>query len=405
MKQLRKKFNIWRLAVNNVSRLKLCYGIIFAVALISSFGVMAGLIIYESMSSGINTAKDRIGADIIVVSDRYKEDLTNSLFKGKPSTIAMEENLSDILIGLKSVNNVTGQLYMATLGEESCCDGSLQLIAFDEKSDFIVNSWVQVSAVKELKADEIIVGSGVNKDVGDKVKYFNRYFTIAKVLDNTGLGYDTTGFITRAAAADIMDDPAYEKYFRNYDPYNMNSALFIRVKEDYTIDQSVAEIKGAVRDKSVTVYATDGMVRDTVSDFKAFTYFGVGFLMIIIILTIIASYSVTVNTTLLRKREIGSMRLLGLGNSFIVKLIALENIITCSLGVLVGGFGGISIDVVFYYRIRTALGVAYRQIGLGRLCLYLLAVSAVYIILLFAAVLLALRQINKYTIPEMAGEN
>ena len=405
MKKSRKKFNIWRLAINNVSRLKLCYGIIFAVALISSFGVMAGIIIYESMNSGINTAKDRIGADIIVVSDRYKENLTDSLFKGKPSTIVMEEDFSDILTSLKSVKNVTGQLYMATLGEESCCDGSLQIIAFDEDTDFIINSWVQISAVSKLKDDEIIVGSGVNKDVGDKVMYFNRHFTIAMILDNTGLGYDTTGFITRNAAADIMADPAYAAFFKTYDPYNMNSALFIKVRDGYTIDQAVAEIKGAVRDKDVTVYATDGMVRDTVSNFKAFTYFGVGFLSLIIILTIIASYSVTVNTTLLREREIGSMRLLGLGKRFIVKLITLENIITSTLGVLVGCFGGISIDAVFYYRIRTAVGVAYRQIGFGRLCLYLIAILAVYIIILFIAVLLALKRINKHTIPEMAGEN
>lgn len=126
------------------------------IVLLSASLFTSSLIVFN-IKTGMDKAVERMGADIIVIPNGYKEDLKTAMFTGKACTIYFEGNWAEKLSSVEGVKKASSQLYLATMTYSLCCVGGNQLIAYDEDTDFIVKSWLYEDG--KLKKDEVIVGS------------------------------------------------------------------------------------------------------------------------------------------------------------------------------------------------------------------------------------------------------
>ena len=147
--------NNLKLAWLNIKAKKFKYIIIFLLIMVASISIYTSNILHLSFNNGLNSARQKLGADIIIVPSNQDKDVEKTLFEGVPCTLTFDSSISKNISTLKNVEKTCSQLYIATLSGADCCDNSTQLIAFSYKDDFVIGPWIKES-ITNLKDDEII---------------------------------------------------------------------------------------------------------------------------------------------------------------------------------------------------------------------------------------------------------
>ncbi|MCD7896866.1 MAG: ABC transporter permease, partial [Planctomycetaceae bacterium] len=198
-----KPLTTWRIALNNVGRKPVrSIGLTVVVALFA-FTMFGGSLLAECVKNGIRSMSRRLGADILVVPHGYDKKLQAALLRGEPSTFFLRGDLADKLRDVPGIAKVAPQLYLATLNA-SCCTMPVQLIAYDPASDFVVGPWMDSATARPPDDGEVVVGNMIIGEVGSEVSLFGKNFTIAARLDRTGMGFDTTVFMTMNNARKLL---------------------------------------------------------------------------------------------------------------------------------------------------------------------------------------------------------
>ena len=354
--------NLLKLAINNIIRQKFCYIIIFMVIAIATFGVFAGGIIYFSMSSGLETAKNRIGSDAIIVSKEYASSLKASLFEGTPSTFLMDADILDELEQISSIEGYAGQLFIATLSDASCCDNAVQLIAI-EPDDFAVSAWEYTGNTRDLKEDEIVLGSGLGKQVGEEVTYFGKTFKVVSVLDETGMGYDYTGFISKAAAQTFVTSPLYKSNISYKNSQEEISMVVVNLNDQIEKEKAIKEINQKLNGKGAIAYTSENITQSMFDNIKSYKILGIGFEIIIILISVVSVFAILSNNFYKRKREFFSMITIGIGRSFVGKLFLVESLCVSLLACNAGNLFGYFLTSLSHYKIRQFLEITYQKIS------------------------------------------
>ena len=128
-------FTVRKLAIKNILYQKFRTSILLCLLLFSTIGIFGGSLLNHCMKDGLNTTIDRIGADIIVVPDKFVSDVEDALFQGKACTVNFDAAWKEKLGNVEGVSQTGTQLYMASLGTFDCCEGTVQMIAVDLNSD------------------------------------------------------------------------------------------------------------------------------------------------------------------------------------------------------------------------------------------------------------------------------
>ena len=116
------------LIYNSIQKRKLqSAALLFSTAVCISV-LFALVIIYRGVSAGINTAEQRLGADVMVIPSAAADVLESSelLFTGAPAPIYMQEDVVERVRELADVDAVTTQFFGQTLSEPCCTDQRLQ---------------------------------------------------------------------------------------------------------------------------------------------------------------------------------------------------------------------------------------------------------------------------------------
>ncbi|MDR1049343.1 MAG: ABC transporter permease, partial [Synergistaceae bacterium] len=172
-----------------------------------AFVLFGGSLITYSLINGTDGLAKRLGADILIVPQGYDQTLEGILLRGEPSAFYMNAEWIGKISATDGVREVSPHLYVASLSA-ACCSVPVQIIGFDQKTDFIVEPWIRTSLPGNLADDEVVIGGAISGRVGNKLMFFDRVYRIAAKMENTWTGFDASIFMNMNAARRTAADYA-----------------------------------------------------------------------------------------------------------------------------------------------------------------------------------------------------
>ena len=240
---------------------------------------------------------------------------------------------------MEGVEKATSQLFVASL-RAACCTSPVQIIGIDPKTDFVVRPWMNTVLTRPMADSEIVVGSRITGDPGEKLSLFGREFTVAAHLEATGMGFDTSVFMDIDGARRLL--LASELASRMNLPQGLDhSSLVSSTLIKVTTPDSAKETANAILRRYALDYNLDFvMVAAMVSDISgrlagfARLFYGLSFLLwLVAVGTLAFAFSMALNE---RKKEFGVMRTLGASRAQLAGIILQEALLASSIG---AGFG------------------------------------------------------------------
>jgi putative ABC transport system permease protein len=361
------------ISVNNLKRRPFRTLCLLLVVAVLSFVLFGGSVMTLSLKNGTDSMSKRLGADVMVVPAGYDREVQGALLRGEPSTVYMNDDVPGRVISVDGVGEASPQLFVATFSAD-CCSLPIQLIGFEPETDFVIQPWLSTQITRELKDDEIVVGSSVNADAGDILTFFNRDYRVAGRLDKTGMGFDTSAFMNMNAADRAVMD--YIKMGGKSFPKDERSvsSVMIKVKPGYSTGSVAEGIRKVLAEDGIDVVLTKSMINSVSNGLGLLTRLTVAlsvlfWLLGTVVLGII--FSAVLNE---RKKEFGILRALGADRNKLAGIILCESSIISLSGAIAGLLlaGLLLLPFGAYFGIR--LNTPFLQLPVGSM-LALAAIS------------------------------
>jgi putative ABC transport system permease protein len=322
-------------------------------------------ILITGVNQSIVAQTGKLGSDIIVTRQGYTTPIEKILLTGQIDVnevdrYLIESSLEEEIKAIQGVENITPQLYMATLTEASCCAvWSVLLVGFDPETDFIVKPWLKTELKTPLESDDILQGTHLRLPVGGETIFYGHLFKIKGELEPTGTGTDMAVYMPLAGAYEMAAD----SYITAEKPLPIEegqvSAFFIKVAPEYGIEDVALMINIKVEGVDTITSTTAGQtVRSQVSSLLQTFLLTDGILWGMSALLIAAIFSMVVSE---RRREIGLLRAMGATKNYVFKIIMLEAITLALIGGIAGIVAGGAIVYFLEGFIATALNIPYIQ--------------------------------------------
>lgn len=345
--------NIAKLPLKNIiSYKKRTIGLIL-ILVILTMSLFGGSIFIKSLNNGLDSLNERLGADIIVLPKNAESevDLQNLLLQGTPGYFYMDKSILNDLESIEGVDRISAQYFLVSANAD-CCSVKVQIIGFDEETDFTIKPWLHESYQGVLKDNEIIVGSMLSTKVGHTLKLYGKEFLVVGKLEKTGTGLDTAVYTTGDTVKALIE-AAEDKgisILSKQSPDDVISSVYIDVKDGYDIDTIVSDINlnnsevKAVRARTMMTSTSDrlGIISSAISFFVKIIW---AFAAIILIA---AFYIITGE----RKKEFAALRVIGVSRKKLGVLVMSEAII---IG-MIGSVFGIIITGAFMYSFSVLIG-------------------------------------------------
>lgn len=341
---------------------------IFFVILMSAT-VFFSTILINNLKLGIKNTTERMGADMIVVPKKGTENVRESLFAGTPCTVFFNRAWEDAVRNIDGVERVSAQMYVATLSA-SCCDIPVQIIAFDPETDFVIQPWLQEQKKVNLKKGEVLIGYNVKAEVGQTMKFYETYFDVAGKLEKTGMGYDSSVFMTFDTLYELKDSEIAQKNLPTENLEQCASMLMVDLEDGITAVER-SEIRIAIKEAHATdeeMYACTGdeLMNGISSQVKKLSGYGSILTYISLISTALALISIFVLTINERKYEFGVLYALGAKKSQMTNLILSEALIISTIGGIMGIVIAYALVATFKNVISVKLDVPYLDISMSQ---------------------------------------
>lgn len=349
-----RSLSTFSLAAANLSRRP---GRTIALALvvaIFTFSLIAGSLVVAHLAAGLGSLSSRMGADLLVVPQGEGKKFENILLRSEPSSFYLPQDIEAVIQSVAGIEKTTGQLFVSSM-DAQCCTVQVQLIGIDQKSDFVVSPWLQQALSHPLTDDEVIIGSFLFAEVGDTISFFGKNFRVAAQLDPTGIGLDTSVFMTLTAARRLA---ATAMPTKAHDLAHSFSALLIRVKSNtdpMTVSDGILDALGS-KARINFVYASHLMADTSVKLDHFITLFTTTclFLWVLAFLLAFLFFFYAYNE---RKQEFVLLRTLGATKTKLIAIILTESMMIGALGTFVGialgGFAAMS----FSHLIAQTIGL------------------------------------------------
>ena len=325
----------------------------------------ATLLVAVVLSNGIHytlqTAIKRLGADLVAVPAGAQNEAEAALIAGIPTVFYMPAALEKRVQSVPGVEQTCAQLFLRSL-HAPCCDSEVSLVGFDPQRDFTINPWALQELKEPLLSNQIIVGAKVitalvgtpAKAIGMRLRFMGKPFTVATILEPTGLGVDYTVFLTMDAAYRMIQDSSFYPLLIERDHI---STILIKLEDgaeqDATaraIEQHVPEVKVFTAGWLLSSYS-----RQLHSAVNIFFVIGGIFCSLAIVL-VSSLFALSVRQ---RMREIGLFMAMGARRSFIFRLVALEAMCIFGTGGLLGILLGFAAIRFGHERMAAMLGNFY----------------------------------------------
>jgi putative ABC transport system permease protein len=301
------KFTLFSVAVKNLRRKSFRTAV-----LILSIGLLVSILVFGasfivSVSSSLERASNRLGADLLVVPVGARDYAEEMLLETKVKVFYMEKDILGRVTAVEGVEQATHQVYLQSiLG--LCCDiPAAKIVAFDQDSDFIVKPWLTKVLNRRLEKGEAIIGAEAYENLGlldvQSSVLFNKKYNFVGVLDKTGTGLDNAIFISEENIDDIL-----ELGSASLRPDQI-SLIFTKLEPGYDPEEVGRRIEGSILEVDVIERSDMGKrIVSTLTDINRV------FMITIILATLLSAFlawSVFSAIANERLREIGIMRAIG----------------------------------------------------------------------------------------------
>ena len=360
-------------------------GILAFFSMLMAMVMFGGTMIVCGIDRGLGTVESRLGADIMVTPADASSDFDAQAFLvgAEPSYFYMDEGVAGEVAGVDGVGAASPQLFLAT-ARASCCSGRYQVIAFDPATDFTIQPWISdTSGASSLGDMEVVVGANVGVSDPENFSLFGHKLRVVAQFDQTGSTLDNAVYANFDTAR-ILIDSSLEKGLNKYtslDTDHIISSVMVRVEPGRDVNAVASDIAARVPGVSVATSTTlvSGISRSldntsrTVTTLIALVW-GVGLVMMTLMFVMMVVE---------RKREFGTLLVVGAHRRLVSRVIALEAVILNAAG----GALGILISGVL---IVSFSGLVQQTIGIGFLVPSLAVIAALVALVLASMGLVAL---------------
>lgn len=389
------------LNINNKSGRSVSLVILTAVLALVLF--LSSFLIY-SLKNGMNSLADRMGADIIVVPEGYDTKVEGAILRGEPNTFFMDKSIVKKIEGIDGVQEVTPQLFLATLSA-GCCSFPIQIIGFDAATDFVVTPWLQEQISLPLENGEVVVGNNVVGDVNSHVKFFDQEFKIKGRLQKTGMGFDNTVFLNFDEARRLAKE--YEKILEIEDKYddNMISSVMLKIKKGVELTDVQNAIRRECLNDGVFPLLSKSMmneVSNSALDMINYVYILIALVWILTFIVLSLVYSITIKE---RKRELATMRILGATKKILSNIILYEVLIINFIGAISGATLGFVISILFGRWLSQSFKMPFLAPNFVVLAVIFLAVLVIATLMGPISTLSSIKKMNKDELGLLLRQN
>jgi len=325
--------NLVRIAFKSVARKFFRNTVLIcAVALLVSLLFFA-LSFERSITEQVEATLRKLGADIVLVPPEAKELAEDFILESKEKRFYMPETVFAHAASLPGVERATYQIYLDTLESGCCSIVEGQVVVFDQKSDFVVSSWLAEDALRPLKKGEVYVGNYVWEYLGlmYTTKLFGEKMKVAGHLEKTGTGLDHGIFLRLEDLQRTNDAVAGQ-----FEEGNI-SIVFLKLapgaKPD-AVEREIVEVEPGVG--IMTRANIGGDIKAVLADIMHIFSITI---VISSLLAMLLAWSVFTAMANERVHEVGLMRALGATRRHIVAMFLME----AGLTGVAGGFAGIAV--------------------------------------------------------------
>ena len=353
-----KKINISFLAKENIKQKRTrSIGLILLVCMLS-FTLFISTFMVLSLKRGMDSLKNRLGADILIVPEGYEGEIEGAILNGKPSNFYIQNDLVEKIRNISGVKEATPQVYIATLSL-SCCSMPTQVIGVDFESDFVIKSWVESSANISLKEGEILVGSNNYFNTGDSLSLFDHKYKIAGKLGKTGSGFDDTIFTTIGEAkkmvgyaSEILETPLTtdDKLISN---------ILVKLDNSANPKQAYVNIQKELYGQGVKLMLSQEImseVQGKINSLNIYIYILVTIVWILAFILLTIVFSMNLNE---RKKEYGILRIIGATKKNLKQLCILESLYISFIGAISGVVTSLIVCWIFNSNIGKSIEMPF----------------------------------------------
>lgn len=367
-----------RLSLINLKRHPFRSAGLVIITAVLAFFAFGGSILSLSLDRGLESISTRLGADIMVVPLGYDKEAEGVLLRGEPSYFYFDKSVEQQLAKVEGVEQVTAQFFL-TSSNQDCCALPVQFIGFDPDTDFAVQPWIKENYSGSIGKNSIIIGNDILYDGSGSLKFFDKEYSVAAVLDETGTGFDTDVYADLDTIRDMFE-AAKKKGFgftKDIDFDKSISSVLIRISDGYDIDTVVHNIRMNVDGVQIIKGQTmTSDIADKLAGFRVFLTILLGVICTFSVIVMIMTFSLSVNE---RKREFGILRSLGAKRGMIVAVVIRE----ASLIGAIGGAAGTALAAMIIFPFNTYIS---NTINLP----YLLPETPFILLLLLAIIIISL---------------
>lgn len=350
------------LALKNLKKRSFRTKSLIALGAVLAFSIFCGVLLTQSLSLGSSYMSGRMGGDIMVVPRGCSLKFRNTLLKSESNTFYMKENLEGKISKVPGVEMLSPQLFIGSLNA-SCCTVPVQLIGFDPKTDFTIKAWMTKIDSSKLEFGEVVIGSRVNAEVGSDIWLFGQPFKVAATLDDTGMGFNSSVFMTIETAKHMIESSGEAAVHPTAIGKDQVSALFIKLAAG-SVGEEVAENILTLYPQTDVVILKEMMqsIKSEINNIKGLVYVIQALLWTGSILILIIIYTFTINE---RKRELGLLLSLGSTRTKLAGLLMTETLIINVTGALLGAAAASFFMYEFRMLIAISFGIPYMQPTIG----------------------------------------
>ena len=352
--------NPFYLPIKNLTRRPARTAVLLLLTALLAFSVFGGSVVVLSLRQGLGSLEARLGADIIVLpaTAQSKVSFENIMLQGTTGAFYMDKTALDRVMEVEGVEKAAPQTFLASL-KADCCSIKIQVIGIDPSRDFTVQPWIQQSYSRALDEMEVAVGCKVEAQVGEILRIYDQRCKVAAQLAPTGTGLDTAVYCSMDTM-NLLLKAAEEKGITHKitsDSDEKISAVYVKVKPGYSIDQVNSKLNGHVR--KATAVRTRSMitqVSDSLAGISRTVTLLIAAVWVLCLVILLLVNLLSVNE---RRREFAVLRLVGMSRRALGGTVLRESAL-CSLG---GGLlgAGLAAAVVFPFTtlIEMRLGLPY----------------------------------------------
>lgn len=318
--------------------------------------VLSTVIISRGGEDSLRLARERLGADVVVVPRGSVTGVEGALLLGNATNTYMPRGVVESIAAVPGVAVASPQLYLTSMANSSCCSVSLMfMFAYDPVTDFTIEPWLKEKLGRDLATGQAVGGSDVFVPEGaEKIKLYGYDFDLVGNLEPTGTNLDQTLFMTFSSAGDMAEVSRTKAKMALPILDDTVSAVMVRVAPGADRNEVAKAITAAVPEvQAVPAAEMFGTYGAQISGVLRT-------MVVIVVLTVVLSLALMAVIFWMsvheRSRQIGVLRALGATQRFVLLSYMTEAVLLALVGGLVGAILAAAAMYLFRDLLVSALG-------------------------------------------------